>query len=330
MKLQTKVDIPRPESKITHQSKLVMIGSCFAENMGILLQKYKFETLINPCGIAYNPLSVAHSIALSLGSKELQDDDFVFHNEKWHSLHHHGRFSSKDKVQMRENIAKELHKAKQQIESATHLFITLGTAWVFEEVNNRKVVNNCHKLPAHRFQRYRLSIYEIVLALENIHQMVKSANPNASIIFTVSPIRHLKDGANENQLSKASLLLAVDMLRKEKGGVNYFPAYELVMDEMRDYRFYAEDMTHLNNIGVHYIWKSFSENYIAEESLQHFPTLASICKAMEHKIEDKDSEAYIVFRKKIIDKINLVQKQLPHIDFSKEINKLYPKKVCKF
>lgn len=319
MKLQTKVDIPTPELKITHKSTLVMVGSCFAENMGLLLQKYKFNTLVNPCGIAYNPISVARTFALALGVSELQEEDFVFHNEKWHSLHHHGRFSSQNKEQLKENIATELSKAKQQIEVATHLFITLGTAWVFEDTSTQTVVNNCHKLPADRFHRYRLSIYEIVLALENIHQMVKAVNPEASIIFTVSPVRHLKDGANENQLSKASLLLAIDMLQKEKGGVSYFPAYELVMDEMRDYRFYAEDMTHLNNVGVQYIWKSFSENYIAEESLQHFPALASICKSLEHRVENKNSEAYIVFRKKVIDKIENLQKHLPWVDFSSEL-----------
>lgn len=322
MKLQTKVDIPTPELKITHKSKLVMVGSCFTENMGFLLQEYKFDTLINPCGIAYNPISVAHTFALALGISELQEKDFVFHNEKWHSLHHHGRFSSQSKEQLKENIATELSKAKQQIKIATHLFITLGTAWVFEDTSSQTVVNNCHKLPANRFHRYRLSIYEIVLALENIHQMVKAVNPEVSIIFTVSPVRHLKDGANENQLSKASLLLAIDMLQKEKGGVSYFPAYELVMDEMRDYRFYAEDMTHLNNVGVQYIWKSFSENYIAEESLQHFPALASVCKALEHRADNKDSKAYKVFKEKVIEKMNLLQKQLPSIDFSKEINKL--------
>lgn len=322
MKLQTIVDIDSPKNLISHKSSLLFIGSCFAENMGNRVLAYKFPTVINPCGIAYNPISIANSIALVSKNKMMKEEDFVFHNELWHSLHHHGRFSHSDLDNIKKTIQKEIDIAFKQLCSATHIFLTLGTAWVFEYKKNKEVVNNCHKLPANNFERHKLSLEEIILRLQIAVQQIREHNHSAEIIFTVSPVRHTKDGLHENQLSKAALLLGVEHLQQMDNSIGYFPAYEIAMDELRDYRFYAEDFAHLNELGINYIWERFSEHYFTEDTLQLFPSLNKLQKALNHKIANKKSLSYLDFNAKITAQIERLEQQLPYIDFTKEKREL--------
>ncbi len=320
MKLQTKVKIKEPQNKISHaKSSLLFVGSCFSENIGNLLKNYKFKTLINPCGIAYNPVSVANSLALATGDKKIdKDNDLVFYDEKWHSLHHHGRFSHKEKEILLSTIKKELEQARNELAKLSHIFITLGTAWVFEHKKTKQIVNNCHKLTAELFGRKRLSLDETISALLSVIELIRKQNPNIEIIFTLSPIRHLKDGLHENQLSKATLLLAIESLKKKYNNISYFPAYEIALDELRDYRFFAEDMCHLNALGIGYISELFLEHYITQESKKQFPHLEKLQKALAHKVENPNSNSFQNFKAKTLEQIKILENTLPMIDLTKE------------
>lgn len=322
MKLQTTVNISPPKHLISHESKLLCIGSCFAENIGRLLQTHKFHTLLNPCGIAYNPASIATSIALVTGNKDLHERDFVFHNNLWHSLHHHGRFSNQEQQKLKSQIQEEIKAASQHLKNCSHIFLTLGTAWTFTHNETSQIVNNCHKLPAQYFERSKLSIEKIITSLQTAIRQIREQNKEAEIIFTVSPVRHIKDGLHENQLSKAALLLAIEELQKEDATLNYFPAYEIAIDELRDYRFYAEDYTHLNKLGTQYIWEKFIEIYMTKESKSLFPSILKLHKALSHKVQNANSPEHLQFIKKLSLQIENLEKKLPHIDFKEEKNHL--------
>ncbi len=318
MKLQTNVEIAAPKRRIDFSSKLLMIGSCFTENIGRILEDYKFPVFLNPCGIAYNPVSVCNSISFLTGSKKLKTADLVFNNDLWHSLHHHGSFSDRKKEEVENKITLKIAQGKHCLKNATHIFLTLGTAWVFEHIATRQIINNCHKIPAKEFQRKRLSVQEITDILEQSISEIQQLNPTAEIIFTVSPVRHKKDGFHENQLSKATLLLAIAELQKKDSGIGYFPAYEIVLDELRDYRFFAEDFCHLNELGSTYVWEKFAANYIEKEAQLHFPAIKKLQKALNHRIQERDSTATQNFQQKLLMQIQELEKQLPTVDFSKE------------
>lgn len=322
MKLQTVVDIPPPQRHLSHESSLLFIGSCFAENIGNLLFDYKFATVINPCGIAYNPASVANCIAFITGKRQLKDKDLLFHNGLWHSLHHHGRFSHQTQAVLKENSRQELALAQKQLRTASHIFLTLGTAWVFKDKATKQIVNNCHKLPAKDFDRFRLGVQDSVNCLQTAIENIRACNASAEIIFTVSPVRHLKDGLHENQLSKASLLLTIAQLEETNQSVSYFPAYEIAMDELRDYRFYGEDLSHLNKLGIQYIWERFANSYIAEQSQKLFPALQKLQKALNHKARSTDSTEHQNFLTKTMFQIEELEKLLPFVDFSIEKKQL--------
>lgn len=318
LKLQTKVKIPTPRFPIQYQKPIVLLGSCFTENIGKLLQKYKFDIQLNPCGIVYNPLSVENSLALISGEMQLQDSDIIFYNNSWYSMLHHSRFSHENKEILKRNIHTELNQAKEKIQRASHCFLTLGTSWVFEYKKIGRVISNCHKLPSREFVHYKLSLPAVVESLERSILFVQNLNPDIEIVFTVSPIRHLKDGLHENQLSKATLLLGIDELRKRYENVIYFPAYEVVMDELRDYRFFAEDMTHLSQVAVQYIWDCFLEHYFTAETQQHFSLLEKLSKALHHKVLEKESESYQKFQEQTLSLLSRLEILLPYVDFTKE------------
>ncbi|PVX52224.1 GSCFA family protein [Balneicella halophila] len=322
MNLQTTVDIQQPKSRISHLDSLLFIGSCFAENIGNKTLAYKFKTVINPCGIAYNPISATNTIALISKNKCLKENDFVFNDDLWHSLHHHGRFSQQELDKTKTLIAEEIKQGYNQIVVASHIFLTLGTSWVFEHIATEQVVTNCHKLPAKHFRRRKLSIQEVTNALQTAIHQIRELNSTAEIIFTVSPVRHLKDGLHKNQLSKATLLLGIEKLQQVDKTIGYFPAYEIAMDELRDYRFYAQDFTHLNELGTNYIWERFCETYIKKESQALFPALEKLHKALHHRAINKETSAYQKFKAKVLSQIESLEYKLPFINFTKEKEQL--------
>ena len=242
MNLQTKITVAAPDFSIDYNSRLMMLGSCFAENMGSKFSYYKFDVDVNPCGIIYNPLSVANVLRLIVEGKQFEKSDLREVGGKWDRFFHHGAFSSADPDECLHRINDRLTKATGELRTLDLLVITWGTAWVYKYIPENIIVSNCHKIPSREFERSRLSVEDIVREYLVLIERLREINPGLRILFTVSPIRHWKDGAHGNQLSKATLLLAIDRLREEIQHVYYFPAYEIVLDELRDYRFYADDM----------------------------------------------------------------------------------------
>ena len=241
IKLITQIDLPVFRKKLGYRHPSMMMGSCFAENIGNYLQELCFPITVNPFGILYNPVSIANSLTNLLENKEFTEHDLFFYDNLYHSFSHHGKFSGPDQEKMLGQINDKVKEGHNTLKGCSHLFVTFGTSWVFRYKETGNIVSNCHKLPGTLFERYRLQVAQITgIWVQLIQQMVK-LNPDLQIVFTVSPIRHLKDGAHDNQLIKSILLLAIDDLVTEFGAdsVSYFPSYELMLDELRDYRFYG-------------------------------------------------------------------------------------------
>ena len=322
MNLQTKITVAAPDFLIDYNSRLMMLGSCFAENMGSKFSYYKFDVDVNPCGIIYNPLSVANVLRLIVEVKQFEKSDLRQVGGKWVSLYHHGAFSSTDPDECLRRINDRLTKATGELRTLDLLVITWGTAWVYRYTRENIVVSNCHKIPSQEFERSRLSVEDIVKEYLVLIGRLREINPGLRILFTVSPIRHWKDGAHGNQLSKATLLLAIDRLREELQHVYYFPAYEIVLDELRDYRFYADDMLHMSGFTVDYIWERFLYSFISPEVLGLMNQIGRVNKGVAHRPFDPQSEEYHRLVKKMLAEIAMISRSYPMIDFSEEKRKL--------
>ena len=322
MNLQTKITVAAPDFSIDYNSRLMMLGSCFAENMGSKFSYYKFDVDVNPCGIIYNPLSVANVLRLLVEGKRFEKNDLREVGGKWVSLFHHGAFSSADPDECLHRINDRLTKATGELRTLDLLVITWGTAWVYKYIPENIIVSNCHKIPSREFERSRLSVEDIVREYLVLIERLREINPGLRILFTVSPIRHWKDGAHGNQLSKATLLLAIDRLREEIQHVYYFPAYEIVLDELRDYRFYAEDMLHVSGFTVDYIWERLLYSFISPEVFGLMNQIGRINKGVAHRPFEPQSEEYQRLVKKMLAEIAMISRSYPMIDFSEEKRKL--------
>ena len=271
MKLQTIVDIKPSKWKIGYEDKILMLGSCFSDEMGEQMKQRYLSVTCNPFGTLYNPLSISNAINAKISKCENEKIPLVEHEGLWHSMSHHGSFSRADRNEAEQAIRASIATMQQALEESTVIIVTFGTAWVYEM--NGEIVGNCHKLPADRFTRRRLSVEEIVAAWRPILDRY----PDKHWLFTVSPIRHIRDGLHENQLSKTTLLMAVEQLSSlegRSGGVLYFPSYEIMLDELRDYRFYADDLVHPSSLAVNYIWERFVDTFCTPQTrneliLQH-------------------------------------------------------------
>jgi hypothetical protein len=316
----TPVEIQRMPNQTGYRQKNLFMGSCFTENMGEAMELLGYDVDINPFGILYNPVSISKSILRLVEGKPFETFELFQHNTLWHSYMHHGRFSDDTSEAVLHKINSRLLRSSQYIREAGFLFITLGTAWIYELKTTGEVVSNCHKVPAREFCRFRLSVGETVEALRNALDAVWAVNPELRVVFTVSPIRHTSDGATENQLSKATLLLAADALVKGYGPDRcyYFPSYELVMDELRDYRFYAEDMVHLSNVAVQFIWKKFEEAAIESESREISEKVVAINKALEHRPFNRFTPEHLLFLENTLAKIVAIFNSFPFIKLEKQ------------
>ncbi len=293
----TSVEIPPSSVDIDHKSQILTLGSCFSENIGKKLQNAFFNIDVNPFGVLYNPLSIQNSLRLLLDDKEFTEKDIFRHASLWHSFSHDSSFSHIDADTTLKAINSRLRQASVNLSKADFLLITFGTAWVFEQANGGNVVSNCHKLPAAEFRRRRLTLDEIVNNYNDLIQTLQTSFPNLRIVFSVSPIRHWKDGAHENNISKATLLLAIDELTRKYSNIDYFPAYEIVMDELRDYRFYASDMLHPSETAVDYIWKRFGETYFSPETQALQKRLEQLSADLAHRALHPETEEYQSFLK---------------------------------
>lgn len=319
-KFQTIVEIPKFPWQTGYSNSHVFMGSCFAENIGNRMESLKYKVDINPFGILYNPLSVSNGLRILLQQKEFKAEDLIFANGFWHSFSHHGRFSSTNKNEVLEQINNRIIFSAKFLKTASFLFITFGTAWIYKFKKTGQTVSNCHKIPAKEFERVRMTVDEIVDEYQDLLIEIRKLNPSLKVVFTVSPIRHWKDGAVENQRSKAVLLLAVDKIINETGNdiCAYFPAYEIVMDELRDYRFYAEDMTHISDVAVNHIWEKFQMALIRNESQQIAVRVQKILSALGHKPFHKYTSEYKLFLNQINNQIAELESKYPHLDFTSE------------
>lgn len=324
MRLTTPIDLPENELDISYDSGQMIIGSCFAENIGKRLLSCKFRILQNPFGILYNPLSIATALQRIISGKPFTDDstEIVFHNELWHSMLHHGEFSRKEKEQLLSSINERLSEAHRFIQKLDILTLTLGTAYVYRRKSDGIIVGNCHKIPANEFTRSLVSVDEITDALIPVFETLKKINSKIKFLLTVSPIRHIRDGAHGNQISKSILLLATEELKRRFPDiVFYFPAYEIMLDELRDYRFYDEDLVHPSKMAVDYVWECFRKCYFNDKTDNLAMQIEEINKALSHRPFDATSQAYMDFISKILLKIDDIKKKHTFFDFSNEIEK---------
>ena len=319
MNFQTSVELPAGLPPICHTDHILLMGSCFAENIGALLADAKFRLEQNPFGILYNPLSISSALREIAAKKEYTEKDLFAYRGLWHSPMHHGSFSASTPEETLQHINGRLQQAHQAMQELGWLILTFGTAYVYEQKETGKVVANCHKLPENNFNRRLLSVAEIVEEYTSLITDLAAGNPNLKILFTVSPIRHIRDGMHANQLSKSTLLLAIDRLQQLfPQYAFYFPSYEIVLDELRDYRFYAEDMLHPSPLAVRYLWQRFSETFFSAETKQVMIEVDDIRRDLAHKPFHPESEAYQRFLGQIVLKIERLIGKYPYLDFQKE------------
>ncbi len=304
--------------KVGHTDRVLCIGSCFAEQMGGRLERLKFPTLLNPFGIVFNPASIGQSLERLMSGELFSENDLVQHQGLWHSWEHHGRFSQPDKAAALLNVNDSLSIAKAFLETTNRLVVTLGTAHVFILKKTGEVVANCHKLPGTEFERRRLSVAEVVAALLPVFEKLKAQLPSLEIIATVSPVRHLQDGLMENQRSKATLLLALDEIGQRLPYVHYFPAYEILLDDLRDYRFYAEDMAHPSLQATNYIWQYFEHAFFDEKTKALNGRIERVLSAMAHRPFHPQSVEHQGFVKKELDALRQLAVEFPGLDFEGE------------
>ena len=305
MQFTTPVNI-KPNKSIDHNSRIVMLGSCFAENIGKKLIDCGFNVVMNPMGILYNPISIHNALQRIIEGREFTTNELFYHNGLWASFMHHGSFSHSDKSEALKIMNERLLEAHHQLKNATHLIITFGSSEVYE--HDGQVVANCHKLPSRQFTHRLLSTNEITTPYYSLFPTPYSLLP----IFTISPVRYLGEGAHHGQINKATLLLATDQICRETGA-DYFPSYEIMMDELRDYRYYATDMIHPSDMAIDYIFERFTETYLTDEAIRTAEEIKKIKKSLSHHPLHPDSEEYQKFQQKLSRQITSINQKYPNI-----------------
>ena len=313
MKFHTDIQISKASQPIEHSEKILMLGSCFAENMEEKFANSGFRVCCNPFGTLYNPLSIAACLQSLIDEKHFSAEDLHFSGGQYHSMLHHGRFSSADADECLGMVNESIRQGRMALQEADRLIITWGTAWVYEMEG--KIVGNCHKLPASCFLRRRLTIEEIIRTCSTLfqHPLLREKK----VLITVSPIRHIKDGLHENQLSKATLLLAADQL-VQQANWTYFPAYELMLDELRDYRFYAADMVHPSPVAIDYVWERFAETQFSENAQIAAKECEPYFLSLAHRPLHPESAVYQQFRKQMEARKLALSKKYPYLHFEEK------------
>jgi hypothetical protein len=320
MKMFLDIQIPSPENKIDYPHHLFLIGSCFTEHIGNRLAELKFPVLQNPNGILFDPLSVSNSLRSYIDCKQYTSADLFQLNELWQSWHHHSMFSGLDQEQVLTQINEKQKAAHRFLGTTDWLIITLGSSFSYQLKDAALPVANCHRAPAQWFKKNLLETGEITAALGSSIEALLAFNPELRIIMTVSPVRHIRDGVIENNRSKARLIEAVHQLVNKYNHVFYFPAYELVIDVLRDYRFYDVDLVHPNYAATEFVFEKFTQHYISQQSFEMMEDIRKFITAFRHKPFQPHTSAHKQFLKNNLDKILQFQEKHPHLDFSKEIN----------
>ncbi len=321
MNLQTNIPLTKQSSNlIDYKSKILLLGSCFVENIGEKLEYFKFQNLVNPFGVLFHPKAIETLISRALILDFYSEEDVFFHNEQWHCFDVHSKLSNASKADLLNDLNNQIDITNQQIKTSTHIIITLGTSWVYHSLETKNTVANCHKVPQKQFKKELLSVNEITASLKNMLSLIKSINHNVQVLFTVSPVRHLKDGFIENAQSKAHLVTAIHQVLNQKSPIEnrnsyYFPSYEIMMDELRDYRFYKEDMLHPNETSINYIWEKFIDVWVSIEAQKTMKEVESIQKGLTHKPFNSNSEAHLKFLNNLEEKKAVLKSRFPNMRF---------------
>lgn len=317
MKLQTHIQLTPENNQIDYESKVLLLGSCFTENIGGKLEYFKFQNLQNPFGIIFNPVSILGLVERAIRNEYFTEADIFQKEENWYCFEVHSSISSESEAIFLTKLNNTLQQFKEYLSVASHIVLTCGTAWVYRYNTTGLLVANCHKVAQKEFSKELLSVETISASLEKTIALIKEVNPHAMVITTVSPVRHSKDGMIENARSKAHLITALHQVVDRDEGIRYFPSYEIMMDELRDYRFYRQDMLHPNETAIQIIWEKFRRIWVASETETLQKEIDTIQKGLEHRPFNPESVSHKEFLKNLQKKISVLQKRVSHVTFSK-------------
>ena len=315
MKLTTPIKLSRQNPPINYSSKVLLLGSCFAQNMGAKLEYYKFQQCTNPFGILFHPVAIEKLITRAVNQTWFTSKDVFLQNEQWHCFLAHSKLSNTSEEDLISALNSALEKLRFSLLEASHVVFTFGTAWVYKHLEKDTIVANCHKVPQKEFVKQLLSPDDVSDVLLGIETKLRTINPTCSIINTVSPVRHIKDGLIANSRSKAHLIAGVQEIVSPEKLNYYFPSYEIMMDELRDYRYYKEDLIHPNQTAIAIIWNAFTGSWICPETAALQKKIATIQSGMLHTPFNENSKAHIHFKKDLETKISEIKEQLPWATF---------------
>jgi hypothetical protein len=318
MNLRTAFPIEHSPVKIDHTDSVMFVGSCFASSVGAMMEKGKIPVMINPSGTVYNPVSVGTTIDQLITARKFTEDDLYCHNGLWLSFNHYTEFSSDSAPETLDKINARLSEASDFLRKASFLFITFGTARIYRFRQTGKIVSNCHKIPSGQFSQELLKVSEITELWVKLLDRITESFPSLKVVFTISPVRHIKDGAHGNQLSKSTLFLAVEDLLSHPSHPGYFPAYEIMMDDLRDYRFYDDDMLHPSSSAINYIWEKFTDSWLSPATLKLWEDISSIRAGMAHRFNNGSEKDRIRFAESMLSRISKLETTAPGIDFTAE------------
>ena len=315
MKLTTPIKLSRQNPPINYSSKVLLLGSCFAQNMGAKLEYYKFQQCTNPFGILFHPVAIEKLITRAVNQTWFTSKDVFLQNEQWHCFLAHSKLSNTSEEDLISALNSALEKLRFSLLEASHVVFTFGTAWVYKHLEKDTIVANCHKVPQKEFVKQLLSPDDVSDVLLGIETKLRTINPTCSIINTVSPVRHIKDGLIANSRSKAHLIAGVQEIVSPEKLNHYFPSYEIMMDELRDYRYYKEDLIHPNQTAIAIIWEKFLSSWVASETFEIQKKIAVIQNGLLHIPFNGHSKAHIHFKKDLETKISEIKEQLPWATF---------------
>lgn len=315
MKLTTPIKLSRQNPPINYSSKVLLLGSCFAQNMGAKLEYYKFQQCTNPFGILFHPVAIEKLITRAVNHTWFTSKDVFLQNEQWHCFLAHSKLSNTSEEDLISALNSALEKLRFSLLEASHVVFTFGTAWVYKHLEKDTIVANCHKVPQKEFVKQLLSPDDVSDVLLGIETKLRTINPTCSIINTVSPVRHIKDGLIANSRSKAHLIAGVQEIVSPEKLNYYFPSYEIMMDELRDYRYYKEDLIHPNQTAIAIIWEKFLSSWVASETFEIQKKIAVIQNGLLHIPFNENSKAHIHFKKDLETKISEIKEQLPWATF---------------
>ena len=307
------IQIPKSLINLKVDDGLLFIGSCFSEHISNKLKDYNFKVMEQSNGIVFNPISLAYPFKLLAQNKQYSIEDLILVNNQWKSIHHHGSIHHSNQDDLLTKINDDLISLRHSISSSKHLFITFGSAYAYTHVVKDSIVANCHKLPQQDFIKKRLTIEEISNTWLDVLNYLFQINPSLNIVLTVSPVKHLRDGVHENNLSKSTLLLSIESIIQTHQNIQYFPSYELVIDDLRDYRFFNSDLAHPNQLAIDYVFDKFTNAFLSQNAMNYLDKNKELFLLNQHIPRGIESNEYI----KYMDKIKKIKLEIEVIKQSK-------------